>query len=78
MNGAILDTTFNFFVKYKYSHTYDAVLATPVGTRDVAIGEVAWSLMRGAIYSTGFLITMVVLRRRAVVVGAAGGARPRC
>jgi lipooligosaccharide transport system permease protein len=59
MNGAILDTTVNFFVKYKYSHTYDAVLATPVGTRDVAIGEVTWSLMRGAIYSTGFLITMV-------------------
>jgi lipooligosaccharide transport system permease protein len=59
MNGAVLDTTINFFVKYKYSHTYDAVLATPVGTRDVAVGEVTWSLLRGAIYSTGFLLTMV-------------------
>ena len=55
MNGALLDTTFNFFVKYKYSHTYDAILATPVGTGDVATGEVAWALMRGAIYSTAFL-----------------------
>ena len=32
MTGALLDTTFNFFVKFKYTHTYDAVLATPLGT----------------------------------------------
>ena len=31
MNGAVLDTTFNFFIKFKYSHTYDAMLATPLG-----------------------------------------------
>jgi lipooligosaccharide transport system permease protein len=60
MNGSVLDTTFNFFVKYKYSHTYDAILATPVGTGDVATGEVVWALMRGAIYSTAFLVTMLV------------------
>jgi lipooligosaccharide transport system permease protein len=60
MNGALLDTTFNFFVKYKYSHTYDAILATPVGTGDVATGEVVWALMRGAIYSAAFLATMLV------------------
>jgi lipooligosaccharide transport system permease protein len=60
MNGALLDTTFNFFIKYKYSHTYDAILATPVGTGDVATGEVVWALMRGAIYSTAFLVTMLV------------------
>ena len=59
MNGSLLDTTFNFFVKFKYSHTYDAILATPVGTGDVATGEVVWALMRGAIYSTAFLVTMV-------------------
>ena len=59
MNGSLLDTTFNFFVKYKYSHTYDAILATPVGTGDVATGEVVWALMRGAIYSTAFLVTMI-------------------
>lgn len=60
MNGALLDTTFNFFVKYKYSHTYDAVLATPLGVGDVAAGEVAWALLRGTAYSTGFLLTMLL------------------
>jgi lipooligosaccharide transport system permease protein len=61
MNGALLDTTFNFFIKYKYSHTYDAIVASPLGAGDIATGEVAWALMRGAIYSSAFLVTMVVL-----------------
>lgn len=60
MNGAILDTTFNFFVKFKYSKAYDAMLATPLDARDVAFGEVAWSLLRGAIYATGFLVVMAL------------------
>jgi lipooligosaccharide transport system permease protein len=61
MNGSILDTTFNFFVKFKYMHTYDAVLATPLVPRDVAFGEIVWALLRGAIYSLAFLLTMVTL-----------------
>ena len=32
MNGAVFDTTFNFFFKYKYAKTFDAMLATPLGT----------------------------------------------
>jgi lipooligosaccharide transport system permease protein len=59
MNGSLLDTTFNFFVKMKYSHTYDGVLATPLSPRDVAVGEITWALLRGAIYSGAFLLTML-------------------
>ena len=77
MNGALLDTTFNFFIKYKYSHTYDAIVATPLGAGDIATGEVVWALMRGAIYSTAFLVTMLAVRVGLVVVGAAGRARRR-
>jgi lipooligosaccharide transport system permease protein len=60
MNGAILDTTYNFFVKFKYAKTYDAMLATPLDVDDVARGEAAWSLGRGAIYAVGFLVTMAL------------------
>jgi len=59
MNGSLLDTTFNFFVKMKYAHTYDGVLATPLSPRDVASGEITWALLRGAVYSAAFLVTMV-------------------
>ena len=58
MNGSIFDTTFNFFVKYKYMKTYDAILATPLSAGDVAAGEVVWALIRGTVYSTVFLLTM--------------------
>ena len=34
---------------------YDAVLATPLGAGDVALGEIAWALLRGLIYATAFL-----------------------
>lgn len=61
MNGSILDTTYNFFVKYKYLRLYDAVLATPMETGDVALGEVVWSLLRGGIYAAVFLLTMAVM-----------------
>ena len=58
MTGALFDTTFNFFVKYKYSHTYDAVIATPVEPDQVAFGEITWAVLRGAVYSAAFLLTM--------------------
>ena len=55
MNGAVFDSTFNVFFKLKYAKLYDAVLATPMGPRDVAVGEVASALIRGLMYSTAFL-----------------------
>lgn len=61
MNGAIIDTTFGFFINFKYSHTYDGMLATPMRIADVARGEATWALLRGSIYSTVFLVTMVAL-----------------
>lgn len=61
MNGAAIDTTFGFFVNFKYLHTYDAMLATPMRVVDIALGEVSWALMRGAAYSTVFLATMAAL-----------------
>lgn len=58
MNGAVFDTTFNFFIRLKYAKLYDAVLSTPLEPRDVALGEVTWALLRGAFYSAAFLVTM--------------------
>jgi lipooligosaccharide transport system permease protein len=61
MNGAVYDSTMNVFFKLKYAKVYDAVLSTPVGVGDVAIGEITWALMRGVLYSTAFLIIMAAL-----------------
>lgn len=61
MNGTLLDATFNFFFKLKYNKLYDQMLATPLTTMDVARGELAWSLLRGGVYSVVFLLVMVAM-----------------
>ncbi len=59
MNGAVYDSTFNVFFKLKYAKTYDAILATPVGPADLALGEICWSLLRGGLYAAAFLLVML-------------------
>ena len=59
MNGAIYDSTFNVFFKLRYSKLYDSMLATPLGPVDIALGEIGWALLRGGLYSLGFLSVML-------------------
>jgi lipooligosaccharide transport system permease protein len=61
MNGAIYETSNNFFYKLKYAKLYDAIISTPMSLADVARGEVMWALMRGALYAVGFLVVILVL-----------------
>jgi len=61
MNGTMLDSTFNFFFKLKYSKLFDQMLATPLTTMDVARGELSWSLLRGGVYAAAFLLVMVAM-----------------
>jgi lipooligosaccharide transport system permease protein len=59
--GCIFDTTINFFIRYKYVGVYRAVLATPLRPRDLAVGEVVWSLLRGGVYAAIFLLAMLAM-----------------
>jgi lipooligosaccharide transport system permease protein len=61
MNGAVYDSTMNVFFKMKYAKLYDAMLATSLGPLDVAVGEISWALIRGGLYSFGFLVVMVAM-----------------
>ncbi len=61
MNGAVMDSTFSIFFKLKFEKLYDAVLATPLRPTDVARGEITWALLRGGVYSAGFLLVMVAM-----------------
>ncbi|MFD3448442.1 ABC transporter permease [Microbacteriaceae bacterium 4G12] len=61
MNGAVYDSTWNVFFKMNYTKLYQGMLSTSLGPLDVAFGEIALALLRGAVYATGFLIVMQVL-----------------
>jgi lipooligosaccharide transport system permease protein len=60
MNGATYESV-NVFFKLKYAKTYDAILSTPVGPRDIAAGEIAWTLFRGLLYAGAFLVVVAAL-----------------
>jgi len=60
MNGAIFESTFNIFFKLRYGKIYDAILATPMLPRHIAIGEISWSLGRGVLYASAFLVVITV------------------
>lgn len=60
MNGPVFEA-FGIFFKLKYAKIYDGVLATPVTPREIAVGEITWSQMRGALYSAAFLIVMLAM-----------------
>jgi lipooligosaccharide transport system permease protein len=61
MNGAMYDSTFNVFFRLKYAKLYDAILATPIRPAQLALGEISWALIRGALYAVAFTLVMVVL-----------------
>ncbi|HEY5488567.1 MAG TPA: ABC transporter permease [Candidatus Limnocylindrales bacterium] len=61
MNGAITESTFNFFFKLNYDKTFASILTTPMSPADISIGELAWALMRGGLYVLGFLVVITLL-----------------
>jgi lipooligosaccharide transport system permease protein len=61
MNGAITEVMFNAYGKLRWEKVYDAVLATPLGVGDIALGEIGWAIFRGGLYAVGFVAVMIVL-----------------
>ena len=78
MNGAISESTFNFFFKLNYDKTFTSILATPLSPGDIALGELGWALIRGGLYAIGFLVVMVVLGLVVSPWVILAGARRRC
>ncbi len=61
MNGAIYDSTWNVFEKMHETRLYNGMLATSLGPLDVALGEIAWALLRGLAYAVGFMVVVAPL-----------------
>ncbi len=60
MNGAVYESTLNVFFRLKWGKVYDGILATPLQPLDIALGEIAWSQIRGCLYAIGFTIVMAM------------------
>lgn len=61
MNGAVFDATYNLHFKLRNAKVFEAIRATPLTARDIAMGEIGSSMARGGIYSTVFVLVMVAM-----------------
>lgn len=61
MNGAVFESTMNVFARMRYEKVYDTALATPLTSGDLALAEILYATIRGALYSSGFLVALVGL-----------------
>lgn len=61
MNGALFDSTFNFYHYLKFDKVFEQWLTTPMSSADIARGQVAWMLVRGGVYSLIFWLVMLAM-----------------
>jgi len=54
--SSIFPAMFGTFIKYKFQHTYDAILAAPVDTEELVTGEALWLAMRASVYGCAPLL----------------------
>jgi lipooligosaccharide transport system permease protein len=58
MFGAIIETTYNSFVRIHVRRVVEAVVATPLSLADVVVGEYLWAATRAVVYGVVFLVVM--------------------
>jgi lipooligosaccharide transport system permease protein len=59
MFGAIIETTYNSFVRIHIRRVYEAAVTTPLAVEDVVVGEYLWATTRALAYGLIFLIVML-------------------
>lgn len=58
MFGAIIETTYNSFVRIHVRRVVEAVVTTPLSLADVVVGEYLWAATRAVAYGCVFLVVM--------------------
>jgi lipooligosaccharide transport system permease protein len=56
MQTATVESTWSLFAGFKWLKTFDAMIATPLGVRDIVIGHLYWLVVRVGIVTGVFLV----------------------
>lgn len=59
MFGAIIETTYNSFVRIHIRRVFEAAITTPLSVQDVVVGEYLWAATRALAYGVIFLAVML-------------------
>lgn len=55
---SFFESSYGFFVRMTYEGIYKAMLTTPIGVREIVLGEFFWVAIKGAVMSTGVGIVL--------------------
>jgi lipooligosaccharide transport system permease protein len=58
--SSVFPAMFGTFIKYKFQHTYDAILAAPVDTEELVTAEALWVALRAGTYGNVPLLVAMV------------------
>jgi lipooligosaccharide transport system permease protein len=56
MNAASFESTFGSFTRMTEQRTYDAILATPIGVREIVAGDALWAASKATLSGTAVLL----------------------
>jgi lipooligosaccharide transport system permease protein len=56
MNAASFEATFGSFTRMTEQKTYDAILATPIGIREIVAGDALWAASKATLAGTAVLL----------------------
>jgi lipooligosaccharide transport system permease protein len=58
---AFFECSYGFYVRLTFESVYKAMLTTPIGVREVVIGEFLWVFIRAALMAAGVGLVLVVM-----------------
>jgi lipooligosaccharide transport system permease protein len=58
--SSVFPAMFGTFVKYKFQHTYDAILAAPVDTEELVTAEALWIAIRAGVFGCVPMLVAIV------------------
>lgn len=61
LNGALFDSTFNFYFKMKHDKVFEIMLYSPLSMRDILAGEFLWVCLRSTFYGMVLLAACLVI-----------------
>lgn len=57
---SFFESSYGFFVRMSYENVFQAMLTTPIGVKEVVIGEMFWVGLKGAAMSLGVAIVLAL------------------
>src|SRR4029434_4557235 len=58
---AFFECSYGFYVRMTFESVFKAMLTTPIGVREVVIGEFLWVFIRAALMATGVGLALAVM-----------------